>query len=145
MNIDILFLKSKTYQTIFYLLLNILKYNVLFNCYFIYCFCCCNGNRDIAAGLLDSGEDIDAPSKYWTQPLPGACFHGKTDTVELLLLNKADVNKETVDGCTCLYYACQNGHGGTAELLFAHGAHMDQATKGGTPLQAATYQDTQVS
>ena len=73
----------------------------------------------------------------WT-PLHYAAAYGHKDVVELLLINKAEVDAKDADGRTPLGVAAYTGKTNVAGLLLANGASVNTFNRGGwTPLHAA--------
>ena len=65
-----------------------------------------------------------------------AAFKGPTETAQLLIDKKADVNQTNTNGATPLYLAVFVGHLQMTKLLISAGADVNQAetTDGTTPL-----------
>jgi len=58
--------------------------------------------------------------------------------VELLVINKAEVDAKTADGYTPLHFAASVGHKDVVDLLLANTAEVNaRANNGGTPLRFA--------
>ena len=57
--------------------------------------------------LLLMGADVNVPNDYGDTPLHRAAYHGLTETVRLLLKNKADVSHRAQRGETPLLYAAR--------------------------------------
>jgi len=57
--------------------------------------------------------------------------------VELLLAHGADVNQESKDGRTPLYWAAKEGHPDVVASLLAHGTNVNAHAKGRTALATA--------
>ena len=75
---------------------------------------------------------------YDLTPLHSAAESGYKEVVELLLVNKADVNAKTDNGYTPLHTATLRDHKDMAELLLAHGAEVNaKDSEGWTPLHGA--------
>ena len=89
--------------------------------------------------LLAEGVDVDTKSKFGITPIYQAAFFGKTEVVQLLLLNGANVNiKDTRKGWTPLHCAIAEGHSKIIELLVDNGADLNANNKiGRTPLDFA--------
>jgi hypothetical protein len=78
------------------------------------------------------------PLLYTATPLGYAASYGRTDVVEFLLANKAEVNARDLNGQTPLFYAALQGHEDVVQVLLAHGADVDAKDKNGqTPLYNA--------
>lgn len=59
-------------------------------------------------------------------------------TVQILLLNNADINLCSEDGTSPLHIACVNGHHSTVQLLLENGADINLCDeKGASPLHMA--------
>ena len=74
--------------------------------------------------LIASNADVNAKTTRggeWT-PLHGAAAAGRTDIVEVLLKNKADVNLRDGRGLTPLKVAEQQGRAKIVDMLRQHGA-----------------------
>ncbi len=75
------------------------------------------------AQLLNSGADVDAPSKYKATALSFAAQHGHLEVVRLLLDHDAKVNvKDTFYQLTPLYWAAARGHTSIVQALLDAGA-----------------------
>jgi ankyrin repeat protein len=82
--------------------------------------------------LVFSKNDFDMTPLHW------AVLKGNKEVVELLLVNKADVNAKDNGGDTPLYYAAKYGRKEIMELLLANGSDVNAANKDGwTPLHIA--------
>ena len=89
--------------------------------------------------LLLMGADVNAPNDYGDTPLHRAAYHGLTETVRLLLKNKADVSRRAQRGETPLLYAARpEGHPETVLALLEGGADVNARDNiGMSPLHGA--------
>ena len=79
---------------------------------------------------------------YDLTPLHSAAESGYKEVVELLLVNKADVNAKTDNGYTPLHVATLVGNKEVVELLLVNKADVNVKTDNGyTPLHTATLRD----
>jgi len=84
---------------------------------------------DVAEALLERCAAVNASMAGWYSPLHVAAERGATDTVDLLLKYKADVNAtarlhEHI-GLTPLHVAAQRGHSETVILLVLAGSNVE--------------------
>ena len=93
----------------------------------------------IIRSLLLMGADVNAPNDYGDTPLHRAAYHGLTETVRLLLKNKADVSRRAHRGETALLYASRpEGYPETVSVLLDGGADVNARDNiGMTPLHGA--------
>jgi ankyrin repeat protein len=93
----------------------------------------------IIRSLLLMGADVNAPNDYGDTPLHRAAYHGLTETVRLLLKNKADVSRRAHRGETPLLYAARpEGYPETVLALLEGGADANARDNiGMTPLHGA--------
>ena len=89
--------------------------------------------------LLLMGADVNGPNDYGDTPLHRAAYHGLTETVRLLLKNKADVSRRAHRGETPLLYAARpEGYPETVLALLEGGADASARDNiGMTPLHGA--------
>jgi ankyrin repeat protein len=89
--------------------------------------------------LLSMGADVNSANDYGETPLHRAAYHGFTDTVRLLLKNKADISRRAQRGETPLLYASRpEGYPATVIALLEGGADVnDPDNFGMTPLHGA--------
>ena len=89
--------------------------------------------------LLLMGADVNVPNDYGDTPLHRAAYHGLTETVRLLLKNKADVSRRAQRGETPLLYAARpEGHPETVLALLEGGADVNARDNiGMSPLHGA--------
>lgn len=91
--------------------------------------------------LIELGADANARrAQWWRTPLAWAADAGSTQTVEILLRNRADVNGDAFGMTTALHAAAQGGstsgksnpeaYRRTALLLIAHGVHINRRATG---------------
>jgi ankyrin repeat protein len=102
-----------------------------------------NGDLEKVRAMLKGNPDLvfsrDSLYASWS-PLHDAAHGARRDVAELLLANRADVNRKDKDGQTSLHWAVGRGHKDTAELLLAHGADVNAKDNDGkTPLSRAVY------
>ncbi len=83
---------------------------------------------DIVRLLIEHGAKIDS-GEYL--PLFGACIHGHTKSVRVLLECGANVNKQSRGGVTALMCACKNGEVEAVKLLLKHGADVNISNEDG--------------
>jgi hypothetical protein len=96
----------------------------------------------VKALLKENPELIFSKHDFGMMPLHWAAFKGYKDVVELLLINKADINARDDSGDTPLYYAAKFGHKEVIELLLAKGGDTNAKDKDGwTPLHIAAIND----
>jgi hypothetical protein len=88
-----------------------------------------HGNLNVVASLLAKGAEPN-PANGWT-PLMYAAFKGHTETVRLLLDNRARVDAVTDNGTSALMLAAMEGHREVVELLLAKGANAKAANASG--------------
>jgi uncharacterized protein len=83
-----------------------------------------SGSDDIAAltGLLDAGQDINAPDAYGQTALMRAAHAGKQQTVELLIERGANLDCTAKFHLSALMLAVVSGHAKIARMLAAAGA-----------------------
>jgi len=75
----------------------------------------------IVKKLVECGCDVDKGSEgknSGNTPLMIACWHGRDEHVELLLMTGACVNQQDSNGYTALMKCCIRGHPSTAKLVF---------------------------
>ncbi|OGB84173.1 hypothetical protein A3F66_04490 [candidate division TM6 bacterium RIFCSPHIGHO2_12_FULL_32_22] len=97
------------------------------------------GNIEEVRNILDSGANVNKPSRRGTVPLMLAVFYNNPDMVKLLIDKGADVNQADKDGNTPLTWAAREGHIGIVKLLLDSGADVNQADKyEETPLKLAS-------
>ena len=113
-----------------------------------------NGHSEAAKVLLENKADPNQADKIGAMPLPGlpenehlatfglshdsggtalmrAATFGHSETVEVLLNNKATPNQATRNGLTALMLAAKNGHSKTAKILLENKADPKQTDKMG--------------
>ena len=93
-------------------------------------------------GLLLEPSAADAPNGSGYTALHLATLHNQRDAVELLIQNKADVNRmPSGGGPSPLHLAAKQAAGGILSLLLENGAllHAKMAPTGETPLHLACY------
>jgi ankyrin repeat protein len=92
-----------------------------------------DGDVEKMQALLKQSPDlVFSKDQYDLTPLHWAAIRGNKSAVELLLVNKAEVNASGDDGRTALMEAAENGHKEVLELLLANGA--DAGAHGGATL-----------
>lgn len=100
-----------------------------------------NGDIEMVKKLIHSRYDIDETNEideFNATPLIRATVLNNTQMVQLLLENKASVNKADMGGATALHIASRNGNHDIVKLLLAHGANRDLRDAGDyTPLMRA--------
>ena len=74
--------------------------------------------------LIANNANVDLSNNDGTRPLHVACKNGHAAVVELLIDNKADVNRRCVGGSP-LYIACENGHLEVVDLLIKRNADVN--------------------
>ncbi len=72
-------------------------------------------------------ELVKAQDKYGNSPLHIAAYKGRTEIVEFLLSEGAEVNTMSKFGGTALYMASYAGQGEVVDVLIAHGADPNRA------------------
>ena len=83
-------------------------------------------NYDVAVFLIQNGANVNQEADNGSTPLTLASDLGKTELVELLLKNGADVNYELpVTKFTPLLLASRGGHLATVEQLIKSGANVN--------------------
>ena len=102
-----------------------------------------NGDLVEVTALLKGNPELTlSKDREGLTPLHEAAAYGHKDIVELLLVNKAEVDARAVDGSTPLHAASAHGHRDIAGLLLANKAYVDARTNGGlTPLHLAALLD----
>ncbi len=79
-----------------------------------------------------SRADINARNEHGMTALMRAAYHGRVETVRMLLEHGADPNITRNDNFTALSLAAFFGHAEIVEVLMGHGAKTDVATRFGT-------------
>ncbi|VDI35475.1 Hypothetical predicted protein, partial [Mytilus galloprovincialis] len=74
----------------------------------------------------DKGEGLDPCRSVL---LPHKCTEGHINIVQLLLENKADINKCKDDEASPLFIACQQGHKDIVQRLLDHNADINKCNK----------------
>lgn len=93
------------------------------------------GNQDLAEKLVAMGANVNKDG--WT-PLHYAATNGRTDLMQWLINEGADVNVQTRAGVTPLYMAARMPSRQAVMLLLKHGAYRDLCTeRGESPAAAA--------
>jgi ankyrin repeat protein len=89
--------------------------------------------------LLAIGADVNVTNDYGETPLHRAAYHGLSDTVRLLIKNKADISRRAQRGETPLLYASRpEGYPTTVLALLEGGADANDSDNfGTTPLHGA--------
>jgi len=96
------------------------------------------GNKSIAAKLIELGADIDSSDNEGFTALEIATSENSVDFVKMLIESGVDVNKTTVDGGRAIHAACAWGNMEVLELLINAGAIVNiQDNEGMTPLHFA--------
>ena len=95
---------------------------------------CRGGEITIAKLIIDSGMDIDAPS--WYNYSSRSALHlvarfGPIESVEFLVANKANIDKQDDDGGTPLMTAISVGSTSAIRVLTDAGADLDLQDEGG--------------
>ena len=101
---------------------------------------CFFGQPAAARLLIESGAEIDTPSKNGAKvmPLHSAVASGQVEIARLLLRRGAPVNARQNGGFTALHSASQNGQLEMLNLLLVYGADLDVHTSAGkSPLDFA--------
>ncbi|VEU19795.1 DEKNAAC100449 [Brettanomyces naardenensis] len=109
---------------------------------------CARGNYDEAKQLIESGSDVNDADYAGNTPLHEAALEGYVDIVNLLLDNKAEIDKQSgqMDRDTALIDASSNLHYEVVKLLVDRGADPTLANaQGDTPLDALEDEDRDVS
>ena len=90
-------------------------------------------------------DHIYQTNKFGESALHIAAYHGHLEAAELLLTNKADLNKKNNMGWTPLHVAASKGHVGVVKLLIEYGADIEKTTtkEGWSPLHIAHYNQHQ--
>lgn len=101
----------------------------------------CNGEKDLAAFLLDRGADVNCQSETGKPLLTLAVCNATKDLAAFLLDRGADVNYESKNGETPLTIAVRHGKIDFAHLLLDRGADVNyqsgDETANSSPLRAA--------
>lgn len=92
---------------------------------------CCRGYVNLAKILLDAGADVDG--KYadeygsgYDVPIISACMMHRTETVELLISYKANIELKCKHSeYTPLIISSKHGHLEAVKILLAHGANKE--------------------
>ena len=81
----------------------------------------------LAKQIIEKFDDINVGNEefYGLTLLHYASREGRTEIVEFLIVQGADVNANTNSGWTALMHATRSGHTETAELLIANGADVN--------------------
>jgi ankyrin repeat protein len=100
-------------------------------------------NLDAAQLLLDAGADPNGWSRRWGIPLTEATHKNGRALVDLLLMNRADVNATSEwGGDTALHEAVMYRNYEAIKALLQHGAEATIVNKmGKTPLELAPYDE----
>lgn len=98
--------------------------------------------------ILEQVQDFiskGAEDKYFKNTaLVLAASYGRTETVQLLIENGANVNAREIDGKTALMMAASHGHTETAKLLIENGADINTKDEdGNTTLMWAAEENTE--
>ena len=89
---------------------------------------------DVLIDLIDKTDVDEGRSPLWQ-----ASGRGVNNICQLLLENKADVNKGNKNGASPLFVASQNGHTEVVQTLLENKAYIDQPdNNGATPLYIAS-------
>ena len=96
-----------------------------------------NGDKGIAALLLQHGADPNLLAQNGSSPLHWAAQASNADIVELLLEHGADPNIPAKNGSPPLHWAAQAGHADIVALLLKRGAKVN--TKAGGHNTALAY------
>ncbi len=93
-----------------------------------------SGNVELAARLIDSGMDVNAPTRTGITPLIHACGIGAMPVVSLLLGRGADVNRRGRGRFDVppIHVAAQSGELSVVDLLLAHGADANAVAPDGS-------------
>ncbi|KAL8911033.1 MAG: hypothetical protein Q9171_003737 [Xanthocarpia ochracea] len=95
---------------------------------------CKGGKVTIAKLIIDSGMDIDAPSWYnynERSALHRVARFGPIESVEVLVANNANIDKQDGDGVTPLMTAINVGSTSAIRVLIDAGADLDLQDEGG--------------
>ncbi|CAC5399442.1 unnamed protein product [Mytilus coruscus] len=68
----------------------------------------------------------DCRNRYESSPLYFACQEGHTDVVQMLITNKADINKSIKTGESPVYIACYLGHTEVCQMLINNNADINK-------------------
>jgi ankyrin repeat protein len=101
---------------------------------------CPQVNLDLVSLLLDNGAKISMTSPLYDgrYPLHAAVRANRVDIVDVMLLQKANVDCRDVKQCTPLFLAAESGLFQIADLLLRSGAAIDVVdAEGNTPLHVA--------
>lgn len=103
------------------------------------------GDLELAARLLDRGEDPNEPNGFGESPLMVAAMSGGTSALGLLVAHGAEVNRSYKDGWTALHAAIDFSIDSTIQMggapgeepteavlwLLEHGADLNKKTDQG--------------
>ena len=74
--------------------------------------------------LIEKGADVN-PDITGNSPLINSILHQRPDMTEVLLKNKADVNRPAQNGKYPIHFAVENKQIESLKLLLAHGVQKD--------------------
>merc|ERR1712157_487145 len=92
---------------------------------------CADGNLEVVQSILDSHPDSVGWrfGDFQETPLHIACWKGQTETVKVLLSNKANLEAKDEFQQTPLHIACSRGHTETVKLLLSNNANLEAKDK----------------
>lgn len=94
--------------------------------------------HDLLQELLRAGADPNLINDDQNSALWFACYSGEVALIELLIAHRCDIDKQNVNGATCLIYAASAGKFDVVKTLVDAGADLGRTTLDGfTALDSA--------